>query len=272
MNSENIFQYIEEEDETITKVVYKFKVIIIGDINSGKTTIIKKLLKNKFNSSNSTTNNSTINNYTNNTTSNINYSNQSTQKNIKLPLEEISNIKNIYINNSTIASMCIWDTFGEEKYNSISKQIYKDAHGILIIFDLNNNESFKNIKNWLNEVKNNCPLNSIVYIIGNKKDLKRNVNVNDINDLIIKEKIVYFEISAINDDYICFIEKIFRRLGKEIIDKFQNDFNNLSDNESQKNSNRNFNKKISLSKNSLKLSNIKLESSENKLNNKNYCC
>ena len=57
MNSENIFQYIEEEDETITKIIYKFKVIIIGDINSGKTTIIQKLLKNKSNSSNSTTNN-----------------------------------------------------------------------------------------------------------------------------------------------------------------------------------------------------------------------
>ena len=57
MNSENNFQYIEEEDEAITKIIYKFKVIIIGDINSGKTTIIQKLLKNKSNSSNSTTNN-----------------------------------------------------------------------------------------------------------------------------------------------------------------------------------------------------------------------
>ena len=88
--------------------------------------------------------------------------------------------------------MCIWDTFGQEKFNSISKQIYKDAHGILIIFDLNNNESFKNIKNWLNEVKNNCPLNSIVYIIGNKKDWKRNVNVNDINNLIIKKNNLFW--------------------------------------------------------------------------------
>ena len=261
MNSDDSFQYIEENNETITKIIYKFKVIILGDINSGKTTIIKKLFRKKF--SCRTTANNTINN------SIINYSNQSTQKNIKLPSDEIFKIKNIYINNSTIASMCIWDTFGEEKYNSISKQIYNDAQGILIIFDLNNYESFKNIKNWLDEVKNNCPLNSIVYVIGNKSDLKRNVNENDVKNLIKNEKINYYEISAIHDDEFRMIEKIFKKLGKEIIEKFQNDFYSLSERESMNNNNNNnFQKKISMSHNSLKISNT--EENESKI--KNYCC
>ena len=258
MNSDDSFQYIEENNETITKIIYKFKVIILGDINSGKTTIIKRLFRKKI--SCRTTANNTNNN------SVINYSNQSTKKNIKLTSDDLFKIKNIYINNCTIASMCIWDTFGEEKYNSISKQIYNDAQGILIIFDLNNYESFKNVKNWLDEVKNNCPLNSIVYVIGNKNDLKKNVNEDDINNLIDKEKILYYELSAIHDDETHMIEKIFRRLGKEIIEKFQNDFNSLSDRQSV--SNNNYQKKITMSHNSLKLSNYE----ENEAKIKYYCC
>jgi Ras-related protein Rab-8A len=131
---------------------------------------------------------------------------------------------------------------------------------------LSNYESFKNIKNWMDEVKNNCPLNSIVYVIGNKSDLKRNVNENDVNNLIRNEKINYYEISAIHDDEFRMIEKIFKKLGKEIIEKFQNDFYSLSERESMNNNN--FPKKISMSHNSLKISNT--EENESKI--KNYCC
>ena len=65
------------------------------------------------------------------------------------------------------------------------------------------------------------------------------------------------------------IEKIFKKLGKEIIEKFQNDFYSLSERESMNNNNNNnFQKKISMSHNSLKISNT--EENESKI--KNYCC
>ena len=57
-----------------------------------------------------------------------------------------------------------------------------------------------------------------------------------------------------------------KKLGKEIIEKFQNDFYSLSERESMNNNN--FQKKISMSHNSLKISNT--EENESKI--KNYCC
>ena len=96
--------------------------------------------------------------------------------------------------------------------------------------------------------------------------MKRNVNENDVKNLIKNEKINYYEISAIHDDEFRMIEKIFKKLGKEIIEKFQNDFYSLSERESMNNNN--FQKKISMSHNSLKISNT--EENESKI--KNYCC
>ena len=57
--------------------------------------------------------------------------------------------KTVDYNNFKI-KLQIWDTSGEEKYRSITKSYYKNAEGLLVIFDITNEESFNHVKNWIN--------------------------------------------------------------------------------------------------------------------------
>ena len=91
----------------------------------------------------------------------------------------------------------VWDTAGEERFHSIAKSCYKGADGILLMYDVSNINSFKHIKNWINDIENNItvPKNKLaLIIIGNKSDLpeeKKQVDNKDREDfenkLVAKE-------------------------------------------------------------------------------------
>ena len=67
-----------------------------------------------------------------------------------------------------------------------------------MVFDLSRNETFKNIENWLEDLKNYGSRDMVTLLIGNKSDLieSRQVQLYEINDLILKYNLQYVEISA----------------------------------------------------------------------------
>ena len=71
------------------------------------------------------------------------------------------------------AKLNIWDTCGDEKFRAITRQYYNDAHGILLVYDITNRESFDSIINWQNEIRNNAPADSVLFLIANKTDLNK---------------------------------------------------------------------------------------------------
>ena len=89
------------------------------------------------------------------------------------------------------------DTAGEEKYRSLSKTYYKNAEVVLFVFALNNEESFAEITNWLKKFKENS--NSIEipkYLIGNKADLERVIDKEQIEECSQNNNLKYIETSA----------------------------------------------------------------------------
>ena len=71
----------------------------------------------------------------------------------------ISTIGVEYINKSLTINgkkvmLRIWDTSGQERFLSITQNFYRNANGVIFVFDITNRESFKNIKIWLNELEN----------------------------------------------------------------------------------------------------------------------
>ena len=65
----------------------------------------------------------------------------------------------------------MWDTAGQERYKSITKIYYKKSDAIIFVYDITNKESFDNLKNSYNEVKQIVDFNKIFcYIVGNKND------------------------------------------------------------------------------------------------------
>lgn len=46
-----------------------------------------------------------------------------------------------------------WDTAGQERFRTITSSYYRGAHGIIVVYDVTDRDSFANVKNWLNEIE-----------------------------------------------------------------------------------------------------------------------
>ena len=67
--------------------------------------------------------------------------------------------------------MYVWDTAGQERFRHIAKIYYKDVHGVVLTFDLSDEESFKNIEFWLSDLNKHAPEKIVKILVGNKLDL-----------------------------------------------------------------------------------------------------
>ena len=73
----------------------------------------------------------------------------------------------------------ILDTGGQEIFKAINKQYYQKADCCLLVYDITNESSFKEIKNYyINEIKNECIKNVKVILLGNKTDLEEQRIIN----------------------------------------------------------------------------------------------
>jgi small GTP-binding protein len=128
-------------DEDVTDVNYSFKIIVIGDSNVGKSCLTLKGTKNKFKDFYSPT----------------------------IGFEFLS--FNIKINDK-IVKLQIWDTCGQEVYRSLISSFYRNSSLAIIVYAINNKESFDNLESWLDEIKSKTHPYLKIFLIGNKVDLE----------------------------------------------------------------------------------------------------
>jgi len=116
-------------------------------------------------------------------------------------------IKTLKIDNKNIYQLRLVDTAGQERYMSMPRNYYKNSDGILLLYDVESKESFKNIEIWMNDIKEYTDKkddNIVIYLIGNKIDLIYNDNNNDeekvtkeeIEELANSLKVKYYDISC----------------------------------------------------------------------------
>ena len=186
-------------DVSIERTIYKFKVILLGESSVGKTSILNRFVLNKFTDT------------------------------YKCTVGIECKIKSILLDPYTSAELKIWDTCGEEKFQSVTRQYYNDTNGIILLYDLSDKNTFNSLNKWLKEIRNYAPKNTVVIIVGNKVDLERKVSHDDAITFANNENISYLEVSAKNGINI---ELIFEKLCKEMVIKKKEiiEENNKSDN------------------------------------------
>ena len=158
----------------INKKEIKYKILVLGDQAVGKTCFLLKYTNDSFNEVNLSTVGVEV------------YPKEVTLENGKKVLAQI------------------WDTAGQERFRSICKNYYKGAQGIILMFEVINKESFKNVKSWLDLLKNEVSEKVSIILVGNKIDLenKREVSKEEGEEMAKKYGLSYFETSAKTGDNI----------------------------------------------------------------------
>ena len=145
---------------------YLYKVVLIGDSSVGKSNILARLINREF------------------------------CENSKSTIGVEFGLKTLKIGGKSVKAQ-IWDTSGQERYRAISNAYYRNASGIILVYDITNEASFNNIERWLNEIRDHST-NPVIMIIGNKLDLTaaRAVATECVADFCSKHGFNYMETSA----------------------------------------------------------------------------
>ena len=124
-------------------------------------------------------------------------------------------IKTLEIDEKKV-KMQIWDTAGQERFKNIIASYYRGAHGILLIYDVTDKDSFKNLSNWLIEIEKNANKNVLKVLIGNKTDLedKRVISYNQGKEFADTYGLKFVETSAKKNVNV---SEAFETLGREIM-------------------------------------------------------
>ena len=110
------------------------------------------------------------------------------------------NSKDEVINNETI-HIKLWDTAGQERFKSLTQNYFRNAEGVLLVYDVTKTESFNNLKEWISSIKKNMETKNIflpLIVIGNKIDMEdsREIDKEEANKFATENNYKYFETSA----------------------------------------------------------------------------
>ena len=166
------------------KEVKIFNIITLGDSGVGKTSIINRYVKNKF------------------------------DENISSSLGMNFSLKELNFNNKEKIILKLVDTAGQEKYRALAKSYFRNVQEVLYVFSMNDKETFDTIKYWMELFKDNNNREDIPkYLVGTKNDLEIKVEQSLIDEFV-KEKDMQF-ISTSAKANTC-IDKLFEDIGKKL--------------------------------------------------------
>lgn len=109
----------------------------------------------------------------------------------------LQKIRTIELDGKTI-KLQIWDTAGQERFRTITSSYYRGAHGIIIVYDVTDQESFNNVKSWLQEIDRFASEHVCKLLVGNKNDMtsKKVVDTETAKDFADSLGIKFLETSA----------------------------------------------------------------------------
>ena len=163
-----------------------YKIVVVGSSGVGKTAMVQRLIDQTFL--------------------------EETQSTVGVEFKSY----NITLDNETIR-LNIWDTAGQERFRSVSKAYFRNAVGAILVYSINDNDSFNDLEAWINDLHQLAAQNAAILLVGNKSDLDdRRVTESEAQSFADRHGIEYLEASAKTGDNIT---ETFLRLAKNINDK-----------------------------------------------------
>ncbi|XP_015431502.1 PREDICTED: ras-related protein Rab-37 [Dufourea novaeangliae] len=104
----------------------------------------------------------------------------------------------VVVVDDTSVKLQIWDTAGQERFRSVTHAYYRDAHALLLLYDVTNKTSYDNIRAWLSEIREHANEDVVIMLLGNKSDCgtERVVKREDGERLAQEYKVPFMETSA----------------------------------------------------------------------------
>jgi Ras-related protein Rab-8A len=167
---------------------YLIKLLLIGDSGVGKSCLLLRFSEDSFTSSFITT--------------------------IGIDFK----IKKILLDNKWI-KLQIWDTAGQERFRTITSAYYRGAMGILLVYDVTDEASFNNVRNWMKNIETHASSTVNKILVGNKCDMdehKRAVPFSRGQALANEFGIKFFETSAKSNINV---EEVFQSISKDIMQR-----------------------------------------------------
>merc|ERR1711934_953468 len=120
--------------------VNEVKVVLLGDMGVGKSSIALRLVHDQFNANSVTT------------------------------VGAVCWTKSVSTVNGPV-KLQLWDTAGQERYHALAPLYYRGASVAVVVYDITRKETFNTLKQWVSELRMQGPANILIAVVGNKKDV-----------------------------------------------------------------------------------------------------
>ena len=141
-SEENTIKIKSTPKEQEKQKEFEVKIVLLGNINVGKTSIASRYCKNSFNEHH------------------INTIGGAYQQ------------QKVVLNNGAIVKLHIWDTSGQERFRAMTNLYYRDAQVAILTYDVTSESSFTGIEFWIEELKYKVENeNMLLFLAGNKCDV-----------------------------------------------------------------------------------------------------
>lgn len=140
-----------------------YKLLVLGDEKVGKTQMIEQYVRGKFSE-------------------------------VHLPTDgvvEEGNSKVVSLDGQRV-KLLIWDTAGNEEYRQITSSFFRGSHGMLVVYDVTSEKSFKHVQGYLHEIEQNASESAFVVLVGAKTDMEaeRKVTTEQVEEYVKKQKFI----------------------------------------------------------------------------------
>lgn len=168
------------------------KVIVVGATNAGKSSIMLRFTEGKFS-------------YAHEATIGVDF-----------------HSKTLETTNNWVARLNIWDTAGQDDFQSVAKMYYRESAAAMVVFDATDRKSFQQVSRWLTVVRENTQNKQItIVLIANKTDCNeedREVTREEGEAYARERNLMYFEVSAKSG---AGVNLAFTSLASSIVRKFE---------------------------------------------------